>query len=397
MIDSNQHVKQGFLITFHDTDSLSLLGRESKLALWQENEQIKKFSLTFQITFEQYTQVNITTSFNQEFNIDGNIPTFQPDQSIELKVSLKSDFLPELTDHKNTLEKYLTQLNIDTPEHPLFLADNWYLHYAKQSTPSGEIIYRTFWDYLNPATLTADNIDTEQFTEAISNYLQDWTENNLADLTTEALDTAFQDLTQDLQSWVSKNFTATDAEELTQLFTDLGHSLENLANSDELNNFPFPQPSLLDTVLQFFTQDDWAYTKIQGEPTLRLAFQGKNGHWPCYAQVFEDTQKLAFYSLCPTNASESKRSAIAEFIARANYGMILGNFELDYTDGEIRYKTSIDVEGDRLTTALIRNLVYTNVMTMDQYLPGILAMLEQGMTPEKAIRLVENDEPIQSS
>ncbi|MEL6492946.1 MAG: YbjN domain-containing protein [Cyanobacteria bacterium J06621_3] len=77
---------------------------------------------------------------------------------------------------------------------------------------------------------------------------------------------------------------------------------------------------------------------------------------------------------------------MAQFITRANYGLILGNFELDYTDGEIRYKTSLDVESDRLTPALTKNLIYTNVMTMDQYLPGLLAVLEQQTPPGQAIK-----------
>ncbi|MEL7052307.1 MAG: YbjN domain-containing protein [Cyanobacteria bacterium J06588_5] len=77
---------------------------------------------------------------------------------------------------------------------------------------------------------------------------------------------------------------------------------------------------------------------------------------------------------------------MAQFITRANYGLILGNFELDYTDGEIRYKTSLDVESDRLTPALTKNLISTNVTTMDQYLPGLLAFLEQQTPPGQAIK-----------
>jgi hypothetical protein len=30
--------------------------------------------------------------------------------------------------------------------------------------------------------------------------------------------------------------------------------------------------------------------------------------------------------------------------------MIIGNFEMDFEDGEIRYKTSIDVEDDSLSS-----------------------------------------------
>ncbi|WP_199784763.1 hypothetical protein [Nostoc sp. 'Lobaria pulmonaria (5183) cyanobiont'] len=48
--------------------------------------------------------------------------------------------------------------------------------------------------------------------------------------------------------------------------------------------------------------------------------------------------------------------------------MIIGNFELDFTDGEISCKTSIDVEGDRLSFTLIQRVVYANVTMMDEYL-----------------------------
>ena len=54
---------------------------------------------------------------------------------------------------------------------------------------------------------------------------------------------------------------------------------------------------------------------------------------------------------------------IAQFLTPANYGTLIGNFELDFKDGEIRYKTSIDVEGDRLTPALIKRLVYSTLAT----------------------------------
>ena len=35
-------------------------------------------------------------------------------------------------------------------------------------------------------------------------------------------------------------------------------------------------------------EDDWTFTKIEGETSLRLGFQGENGRWNCYAMVRED-------------------------------------------------------------------------------------------------------------
>jgi hypothetical protein len=69
--------------------------------------------------------------------------------------------------------------------------------------------------------------------------------------------------------------------------------------------------------------------------------------------------------------------------------MIIGNFELDYNDGEIRYKTSLDVEETPLTDALVRHLVYANVLTMDKYFPGLMRVLYAGIDPAIAIEEVE--------
>ena len=81
---------------------------------------------------------------------------------------------------------------------------------------------------------------------------------------------------------------------------------------------------------------------------------------------------------------------MAEFITRANYGMIVGNFELDFSDGEVRYKTSVDVEGSEVTHALVKGLVYANVLTMDRYLKGIMAVAFGGVDAESAVASVEN-------
>ena len=80
---------------------------------------------------------------------------------------------------------------------------------------------------------------------------------------------------------------------------------------------------------------------------------------------------------------------MAEFITRANYGLISGNFEMDFGDGEVRYKTCVDIEGDRFTPAVIKNAVLTNVSAMDQYLPGLISVMYGGASPAQAIEKLE--------
>jgi hypothetical protein len=146
---------------------------------------------------------------------------------------------------------------------------------------------------------------------------------------------------------------------------------------------------ILDTAISFFQQDNWSFAQLEDQPILRMVFQGDNAQWICYAQAREEQKQFLFYSVCPVNAPEDRRMAVAEFLTRANYGMLIGNFEMDFDDGEIRYKTSIDVEGDRLTLALVQQLVYTNVLMMDHYLPDLMGVIYGNMAPAEAVAKAE--------
>ncbi|HEX9018452.1 MAG TPA: YbjN domain-containing protein, partial [Anaerolineaceae bacterium] len=132
---------------------------------------------------------------------------------------------------------------------------------------------------------------------------------------------------------------------------------------------------ILEIVESFLTADDWPYTLINDNLVCKTGFEGKNGQFTCFAQERPEQEQLVFYSIFPVRVTIEHIAAAAEFITRANYGMIIGNFELDYQDGEIRYKTSVDVEDVALAESLVQNLVYANVLTMDKYLPGLMRVL----------------------
>jgi hypothetical protein len=106
----------------------------------------------------------------------------------------------------------------------------------------------------------------------------------------------------------------------------------------------------------------------------------------------EEFNQFVFYSVCPATAPEDKRLAVSEFLTRANYGLVVGNFELDMEDGEIRYKTSIDTAGTALDEAMVKSAVYMNVWMMDRYLPGIMATIYGGVAPADAIAQVESEQ-----
>ena len=150
---------------------------------------------------------------------------------------------------------------------------------------------------------------------------------------------------------------------------------------------------LFEALVDYLTEDNWKFTVFQEDTAVVLNFRGEAGTWQCFANVDEERQWFSFYSILPSNVPEEKRPDVAEFVCRANYGLVIGNFEMDFDDGEVRYKTSIDVEGGELTPKMIENLMRANLMTMDRYFPGLMVVVYGDRDPAEAVADVEEHMP----
>jgi hypothetical protein len=144
-----------------------------------------------------------------------------------------------------------------------------------------------------------------------------------------------------------------------------------------------PNP-LVKALLDFLQTENWTIDEVEDTSGLSTSYQGQNGAWLCQIEAQVATQQILFYSICPITIPEPKRSAAAEFITRVNYELVIGNFEMSFDSGQVRYRTSLSLEGMPLSDRLLKPLVYANVLTMDQYLPGIQALLRD-VSPEMAI------------
>jgi hypothetical protein len=355
------------LILYNCTDFPFKLYRVFLFLNKQEDDFIE-CHLTFQVDPQIYNRIEA----EELFNIKPNIRNFEsviflPDTDIIIETSLKTDLLPLLTEYATNVEgaaNYLIKLSREEPDNIILSTESWLALSVKQQQKSEEVGYRTLWSYISPENLAQTVNSGEEIAQGIINFFQDWTEANLSAKTQETA---------------------------TKMLEGIDKFLTEFNNIETEENLPTSSTDgkIFEEMINFFTTDDWPFVQLPRQSALQVSFQGENGKWNCYARAREEQQQFVFYSICPVNAPAEKRLAVAEFITRANCGMMLGNFELDFNDGEISYKTSIDVEGDRLTTALIQRLVYANVMMMDEYLPGILSVIYGNVSPEEAIAQIE--------
>lgn len=155
-------------------------------------------------------------------------------------------------------------------------------------------------------------------------------------------------------------------------------------------------PGIFSRLIDFMEEEAWKYEILEGETVLRFHFKGTAGRLLCYADVEEEKHWLIFYSYLPVNTPPEKLATMAEFITRANRGMRIGNFELDFEDGEIRYKTSIDIEGGELINKMIDNLLRANLSTMNRYFSGMMELIYSDKTPKELISRIEGVEDSES-
>lgn len=88
---------------------------------------------------------------------------------------------------------------------------------------------------------------------------------------------------------------------------------------------------------------------------------------------------------------EDYRPDVAEYVTRANYGMKNGNFEMDYKDGEVRFKLYTNYKGlDDFSEEIIEDSLVIPLAMFERYGDGLAALLMGFSTPEVEIDKVEN-------
>ncbi len=82
---------------------------------------------------------------------------------------------------------------------------------------------------------------------------------------------------------------------------------------------------------------------------------------------------------------------MAEFITRANYGLPLGCFEMQFDEGEVRFRTSINLESEQFSFGLLHPLFYANNAVMDRYFRGITMVIKGKAIAKQAIAMIEQE------
>lgn len=127
-----------------------------------------------------------------------------------------------------------------------------------------------------------------------------------------------------------------------------------------------------------------SYSIVENETIITFSYTSK-GNYQCIIDVNDEAKIVIIYTILGSLVELEKRNRIAQLLTRINFGIRIGNFEMDYDDGQIRYKTSIDYDGIKnFDDSLLENLIMYNLVKTDEYYQAI----EEGLHTRKTIEKI---------
>ena len=130
--------------------------------------------------------------------------------------------------------------------------------------------------------------------------------------------------------------------------------------------------AIADSINAFLKEDEWRFDfdSERGRFIFNLGLSCKLKSVRYIVDVREKDYLIYVFSpLGPDKGDAATMKRTAEFLTRANYGLVFGNFEMDMHDGEIRYKTFVPCGGEAPCADVIRRSIYVPAMMLASVSP----------------------------
>jgi hypothetical protein len=119
--------------------------------------------------------------------------------------------------------------------------------------------------------------------------------------------------------------------------------------------------------------------------SLTLSFNHAHGAYVLYFTTNDDTDLIGLMATYGSRVPESRRVQVAEALSCINVLLWLGSFELDFADGELRFRIGIDVEGGQLSETMLSNMLGAALHSMDRYHVALMRIAFGEVDPAVAL------------
>lgn len=145
--------------------------------------------------------------------------------------------------------------------------------------------------------------------------------------------------------------------------------------------------TIADRIRSFLEEEDWHYTFDEECGNFRFGLALDESSLNASFLVDVKNDMYITYAILPISANQNNEDMMRrmhEFICRVNYKLLLGGFEFDVRDGEIRYRCTVDCEDAELSNAVIRNSIYIPANMIIKFSAGLISIMFAGKSAAEA-------------
>lgn len=150
----------------------------------------------------------------------------------------------------------------------------------------------------------------------------------------------------------------------------------------------------------FFTRNNYTYTFDEEQNAYRTRFDLPASKlstiditilFTPMPDAPDNCRRITSLARTAMKPQESIRPLVSEFLTRVNYTLAIGNFELDFTGGDVRYKVCVNTVDELPGQSAIDDLVDIPVDMFNKYGDGLIAVIMELASPKLALELCERE------
>jgi len=145
-----------------------------------------------------------------------------------------------------------------------------------------------------------------------------------------------------------------------------------------------PMGKIMERVLEYFEGESWQCRREGEGPYVDTGVRLDTGVFDMRVIADDEEEVLGLLISIAMVGPDEARPEVCELLVRANWLLDTGAFQMDFRDGEVQYRTLIDMEGTEPSVAMVRNMVLKGCHAVDFAYPGVMAVLFGGLTPLEA-------------
>ena len=151
--------------------------------------------------------------------------------------------------------------------------------------------------------------------------------------------------------------------------------------------FTLPGTSLLAVVRTMLDGYDYRH-ELLGDNAVRFSIRMSRGIVFVLFWVSEELRTVTVTGMMGVYMPVDRRAVAAELASRINYGLFTGSFEVDFSDGEVRYRIGHGVGDDDFSAGAADRMLGYTLSAVNGHLEAFMNVGFSGMEAEAALVMV---------